>query len=276
MGGRDLAAPPPRSVPGEEAAPDRMFAAERRNHIARLIETHQRVAVSELATRFAVSEATIRRDLALLDGFGVIQRTHGGAIAAQQMTFEPDVAERQVLNLEEKIRIGQKAVELVEDGDCVVLDAGTTTFQIARAMKGRRRATVVTNALNIAEELLGSPSIEVVMTGGLARSMTSSLVGPYADEVLSRINADKVFLATNGITLSRGLTTPNPAEAKTKEAMVAAANEVIAVADHSKFGKTFLAQIVPISRVELLITDGGADLAILQEIERLGTRTVMA
>jgi DeoR family transcriptional regulator, fructose operon transcriptional repressor len=258
----------------EGTAAPRMFAAERRNHIARFIETHQRVSVSQLAERFHVSEATIRRDLALLDGFGVLQRTHGGAIA--QMTFEPDVAERQVLNLEEKVRIGQKAVEFVEEGDCVVLDAGTTTFQIARALKGRRGVTVVTNALNIADELLGSPGIEVVMTGGMARSRTSSLVGPYADEVLSRVNADKVFLATNGISPTRGLTTPNPAEARTKQAMVEAANEVIVVADHSKFGRTFLARIVPISAVNVLITDSGVDAAAVRNLERLGVRTVLA
>jgi DeoR family fructose operon transcriptional repressor len=264
------------SPPTSGSMPERMFAAERRNHIARLIETHQRVVVSELATRFAVSEATIRRDLAHLDGIGMIQRTHGGAIAAQQMTFEPDVEERQVLNLEEKIRIGQKALDFVEDGDCVILDAGTTTLQIARSLKGLRSVTVVTNALNIAEELLGTPGVEVLMTGGMARSKTSSLVGPHADEVLSRLNADKVFLATNGISLSRGLTTPNPAEARTKQAMAEAANEVVAVADRSKFGKTFLAQIVPISTLDVLITDRGADPGIVAELGRLGTRTVLA
>lgn len=256
--------------------PARMFAAERRNHIARLIDTHQRVIVSELAQDFRVSEATIRRDLALLDGIGVLQRTHGGAIATEQMAFEPNVEERQVLHLEEKVRIGQKAVDFVEDGDCVILDAGTTTIQIARALKGRRKVTLVTNALNIAEELVGSPGIEMVVTGGMARSETSSLVGPYADEVLARINADKVFLATNGISLGRGLTTPNSAEARTKQAMVEAANEVIAVADHSKFGKTFLAQIVPIRSVDVLITDDHADPEAVRELERLGTRTVLA
>jgi DeoR family fructose operon transcriptional repressor len=256
--------------------PVRMFAAERRNRIARLIETHQRVIVGELAERFGVSEATIRRDLALLDGIGVLQRTHGGAIATEQMTFEPDVSERQVLNLEEKARIGQTAVEFIENGDSVILDAGTTTAQIARALKGRRKVTVVTNALNIADELLGSPGIELLMTGGAARSRTSSLVGPFADEVLRQLNVDKVFLATNGITLARGLTTPNPAEARTKQAMVEGAKQIIVVADHSKFGRTFLAQIVPIRRVDVLISDTGADLDVVRPLEELGIRTVLA
>lgn len=254
----------------------RMFAAERRNHIARLIETHQRVIVGELAQRFRVSEATIRRDLTLLDGIGVLQRTHGGAIAAEQMTFEPDVTDRQILHFEEKVRIGQKAVELIEDGDSVILDAGTTTVQIARALKGRRNVTVITNALNIAEELLGSPGVEILMTGGMARSRTSSLVGPYADEVLRQLNVDKVFLATNGISLTRGLTTPNPAEARTKQAMVEAANEVIAVADHSKFGRTFMAQIVPIRDVNMLVTDDGAEIDVVHRLGRLGVRAVLA
>jgi DeoR family fructose operon transcriptional repressor len=253
-----------------------MFAAERRNRIARLIETHQRVIVAELAERFSVSEATIRRDLALLDGIGVLQRTHGGAISTEQMTFEADVSVRQVLNLEEKVRIGQTAVELIQDGDSVILDAGTTTVQIARALKGRRRVTVVTNALNIADELLGSPGIQLLMTGGTVRSRTSSLVGPFADEVLRQLNVDKVFLATNGISLARGLTTPNPAEARTKQAMVEAASEVIAVADHSKFGRTFLTQIVPIRSLDTLVTDAGADPEIVRELEGVGINTVLA
>ena len=268
--------PAPHSRPnGGETAPSRMFAAERRNHIARLIETHQRVIVADLAQRFRVSEATIRRDLALLDGIGVLQRTHGGAIATEQMSFEPDVKERQVLHLEEKVRIGQKAVGFIQDGDSVILDAGTTTVHIARALKGRR-VTVVTNALNIADELLESPATKILVTGGMARSRTSSLVGPYADEVLRRLNVDKVFLATNGISPGRGLTTPNPAEARTKQVMVEAAKEVIAVADHSKFGRTFMAQIVPIRSLDMLITDSGADSAVVGQVEQLGIRTVLA
>jgi DeoR family fructose operon transcriptional repressor len=268
--------PAPHSRPnGGNTAPSRMFAAERRNHIARLIESHQRVIVADLAQRFRVSEATIRRDLALLDGIGVLQRTHGGAIATEQMSFEPDVKERQVLHLEEKVRIGQKAVEFIQDGDSVILDAGTTTVHIARALKGRR-VTVVTNALNIADELLESPATKILVTGGMARSRTSSLVGPYADEVLRRLNVDKVFLATNGISSGRGLTTPNPAEARTKQVMVEAAKEVIAVADHSKFGRTFMAQIVPIRSLDMLITDSGADSAVVGQVEQLGIRTVLA
>jgi len=261
---------------GGETTPSRMFAAERRNRIARLIETHQRVIVAELAERFGVSEATIRRDLALLDGIGVLQRTHGGAIATEQMTFEPDVNERQVLNLEEKVRIGQTAVEFIQEGDSVILDAGTTTVQIARALKGRRKVTVITNALNIADELLGSPGIQILMTGGTVRSRTSSLVGPFADEILHQLNVDKVFLATNGISLARGLTTPNPAEARTKQAMVEAAKEVIAVADHSKFGRTFMAQIVPMRRLDTLVTDTGTDPDIVRELEEVGIKTVLA
>ncbi len=266
----------PSSSSTEGATPLRMFAAERRNHIARLIDTHQRVIVAELAERFGVSEATIRRDLALLDGIGVLQRTHGGAIAAEQMTFEPDVTERQILHLEEKVQIGEKAVEFIEDGDSIILDAGTTTAHIARALKGRRKVTVITNALNIADELLGSPGIQILMTGGMARSRTSSLVGPYADEVLRQLNVDKVFLATNGISLTRGLTTPNPAEARTKQAMVEAANEVVAVADHSKFGRTFMAQIVPIRDLDMVVTDAGAESDVVHQLERLGVRAVLA
>jgi DeoR/GlpR family transcriptional regulator of sugar metabolism len=172
-----------------------LFAEERRQRIAELIRTQGRVVVAELAERFGVSEATIRRDLTILEQMGVLQR-------------ELQLEERVTRHLEEKIRIGQKAAELIEDGDIIILDAGTTTIHIAKAIKARRSITVVTNALNIAMELMGSPGIEVIFIGGSLRPRTAAAVGPFAEQMLSQINADKVFLATNGISLERGLTTP--------------------------------------------------------------------
>lgn len=253
-----------------------LFAEERRREIAALLQERRRVLVAELAERFGVSEATIRRDLAILEQMGLLQRTHGGAILTEPMGWELRLEERETLHLEEKVRIGQKAAELIRDGDIILLDAGTTTIQVAKAIKGRRQVTVVTNALNIATELFGSPGIEVIFIGGTLRPPTAAAIGPFAEEVLSRLNVDKVFLATNGISLERGLTTPHPGEARTKQAMAAAGREVIVVADHSKFGKVYFAQIVPLHAIDALITDDRADPAVLRQIEALGIQVFLA
>ncbi|WP_376790317.1 DeoR/GlpR family DNA-binding transcription regulator [Thermoflexus sp.] len=247
-----------------------LFAEERQRRIAELVRTQGRVVVAELAERFGVSEATIRRDLTILEQMGVLQRTHGGAILAEPMGLELQLEERATRHLEEKIRIGQKAAELIADGDTVILDAGTTTIHIAKAIKARRSLTVVTNALNIAMELMGSPGIEVIFIGGSLRPRTAAAVGPFAEQMLSQLNADKVFLATNGISLERGLTTPNPIEARTKQAMIAASRQVITVADHSKFGKVYFAQIASLQSIDVLITDDGAEPEVIQQIEAIG------
>ncbi len=252
-----------------------LFAEERRRQIAELIWAQRRVVVAALAKRFGVSEATIRRDLAALERMGILRRTHGGAILAEPMGLELQLEERATLHLEEKIRIGRKAAELITEGDIVLLDAGTTTIQIAKAIKNRSQITVVTNALNIATELLGSPGIEVIFIGGSLRPRTASAVGPFAEQVLAQMNVDKVFLATNGLSLDRGLTTPHPIEARTKQAMVAAGRQVIAVADHSKFGKVYFAQIVPIHSIDILITDDQADREMVRQIEALGVQVFL-
>ncbi len=252
-----------------------LFAEERRRQIAELVRAQRRVMVTALAERFGVSEATIRRDLAALERMGILQRTHGGAILAEPMGLELRLEERAALHLEEKTRIGRKAAELIAEGDIVLLDAGTTTIQIARAIKNRSRITVITNALNIAMELLDSPGIEVIFIGGSLRPRTASAVGPFAEQMLAQMNVDKVFLATNGLSLDRGLTTPNPIEARTKQSMVAAGRQIIAVADHSKFGKVYFAQIVPLQSIDILITDNQVDQELVRQIETLGIQVFL-
>lgn len=253
-----------------------LFAEERRRQIMALLQAQGRVSVAMLAEQFGVSEATIRRDLAVLEQMGVLQRTHGGAIRPEPIGWELRLEERAALYLDEKVRIGKKAAELIRDGEIILLDAGTTTFQIAKAIKGCRQVTVVTNALNIATELFGSPGVEVILIGGILRTPTAAAVGPLAEEMLARVNVDKVFLATNGLSLERGLTTPHPGEARTKQAMAAAGREVIVVADHSKFGKIYFAQIIPLHVVHILITDNQADPAMVRQIEALGIEVVLA
>ncbi|MGB9803409.1 DeoR/GlpR family DNA-binding transcription regulator [Desulfofundulus sp.] len=252
-----------------------MFAEERRQKILELLERDQVVKVPDLSAYFNVSEATIRRDLQELEEAGYLKRTHGGAISNQAATFEPSLAEKEDQYQAEKIAIAEIAVQLVQEGDTVMLDAGSTTLQIARRLKHRKNITIVTNAVNIACELAAG-NTEVILLGGNLRQRTLSLVGPITENILSGLYVDKLFLATNGVDLKKGLTTPNLAEAQTKRAMLNSAGEVILVADHSKFGRVSFSHICNLDRIDCLITDNGAPDAFLATLKKQGLRVLVA
>lgn len=252
-----------------------MFAEERRQKILEIIGREQVVKVLDLSAFFNVSEATIRRDLQELEEAGFLKRTHGGAISNQAATFEPSLAEKEDQYQAEKIAIAGVAVQLVQEGDTVMLDAGSTTLQIARNLKQKRNITIVTNAVNIAWELAAG-NAEVILLGGNLRQRTLSLVGPITENILSGLYVDKLFLATNGLDLKKGLTTPNLAEAQTKKAMLNSAKEVILVADHSKFGRVSFSHICNLDRINCLITDNGAPAAVLNALKKQGIKVLVA
>lgn len=252
-----------------------MFAEERRQKILEIIGREQVVKVLDLSAFFNVSEATIRRDLQELEEAGFLKRTHGGAISNQAATFEPSLAEKEDQYQAEKIAIAGVAVQLVQEGDTVMLDAGSTTLQIARNLKQKRNITIVTNAVNIAWELAAG-NAEVILLGGNLRQRTLSLVGPITENILSGLYVDKLFLATNGLDLKKGLTTPNLAEAQAKKAMLNSAKEVILVADHSKFGRVSFSHICNLDRINCLITDNGAPAAVLNALKKQGIKVLVA
>lgn len=208
-----------------------------------------------LSKALGVSPATVRRDLTELEKRGLIRRTHGGALPLSGTSFEPTVGQKSTEQVEEKRRIGKVAASLVRDGETIILDAGTTTLEIARALSGRRDLTVVTNSLSIAAELANLEGVHVILTGGDLRKNTMALVGPAAEGFLRTITADRVFLGINGISPERGLTTPNLLEAATKRAMVRAASEVVVVADHSKLGRVTFAHVADLHHIDRLVCD---------------------
>lgn len=241
-----------------------MFAEERKAEILQLMESGQPVKVGDLSQRFGVSESTIRRDLQELENVGLIQRTHGGAISIQS-SFELSYQEKEIRCLEEKQRIAKAAVELVKDGETVFLDAGTTTLQIAFALRGKT-ITVATNSMDIAQVFIEDPQVEVIVLGGSLRKGIRSLVGFLTNEMLARLHFDKVFLAANAVDLDFGVTTPNLTEAETKRHMVKAGKEVILVVDHSKLWEKAMCKICSLSEIDLLLTDSGLDQA---DVKRL-------
>jgi DeoR family transcriptional regulator, aga operon transcriptional repressor len=241
---------------------------ERRREILEMVQRDGRVLVKDLARHFHISQITIRKDLEFLDGQGAVQRTHGGALPVQAgALLDPTLREKEKLHRRQKALIAQAAAALVEEGQSVLLDSGTTTTAIARALKDMAQLTVITNAINIAAELAGT-HIEVILTGGMLRENSFSLVGPLAEHTLRQLGADILFLGVDGFDTKAGLFTPNLLESQVNRAMVEIARRTIAVCDSSKFGRRSLCNIMPVNAIHEMITDKQipkVDLATLKE-----------
>ncbi|MBM7614399.1 DeoR/GlpR family DNA-binding transcription regulator [Alkaliphilus hydrothermalis] len=235
-----------------------MFVEERKSKILEILKNSHRIQVNDLTEALEVSESTIRRDLQDLEQAGLLKRTHGGAVKVEHTGFEATMGEKQLSNMEEKTEIGKRAAALISDNDTVILDAGTTTLQIAKHIRSKN-VTVLTNSILIASELSQNPDVHIVVTGGYIRRETVSIVGPLTDKIIQSFRVDKVFLGTNGITLQDGYTTPNLEEAHTKRVMMKSAKEIYIVADHSKFGRVSFARFANLEEVDGIISDSGVD-----------------
>jgi DeoR family transcriptional regulator, aga operon transcriptional repressor len=232
-----------------------MLIDERRQHILELIQKQGRVLVGELSRGLQISQITIRKDLDYLQAKGLIQRSHGGALRIQSSALvDPTLQEKQKQNFPEKKRIAAAAIKLVDEGQCILLDSGTTTTVIAQSLKQFKQLTVITNAVNIAAELAGT-DFEVILVGGTLRKNSFSLVGPLAEDNLEEMHADILFLGVDGFDMEVGITTPNFLESRVNRAMVKAARQVVAVCDSSKFSRRSLSRIVPPGAIHHVITD---------------------
>jgi len=254
-----------------------MFGSERRRQIADLVESQERASVAELASRFQVSEVTIRKDLGRLEADRVVQRVHGGVILAATEIgrrgpdhSEPAFQLRERLQQAEKAAIGAAAAELIEDGDSIVIDASTTALHVARHLRDKRELTVITNGVRVATELSGLRGVTVLMPGGRLRWEAFSLVGTWGESMLARVNIQKALVGAVGLTLEHGLTDVTEEEAEVKRAMVGAARQVVAVIDHTKWGRVALSTFCPIERVDLVITDARAPDAMVAEVRARG------
>lgn len=232
-----------------------MLNEERRRAIVESLNRDGRVLVGDLARQFQTSQVTIRNDLELLHAHGLLHRTHGGALPSRDSAvLDPSLREKEKLHWREKLRIAEGAAALVEEGQVVILDSGTTTTAIARALRSFRDLTIITNAVNIASELAGT-DLEVILTGGTLRKNSFSLVGPVAEDTLRRLHADILFLGVDGFDVNYGLSTPNLLEAKVNRIMLEISNKVVLACDSSKFGRRSLSQISPTSAIDHVITD---------------------
>lgn len=253
-----------------------MYAEERREEIADLARVDGRVVVADLADRFGVTRETVRRDLDELEAAGLIRRVHGGAIAADRVRVEADVAERAARMTDEKRGIARRAVELLPALGTIYLDAGTTTLAIAEAIPENAELTVVTNSLGVAQVLARRPSVTVRLLGGRLRTRTEALVGDWAVRQVAELSFDLTVAATNGLSVERGLSTADPEEAAVKRAAIGSGQRVLLAADHTKVGDEHFATFAPISRVDILVTDEGMDALDVKAFTEAGVEVVQA
>jgi DeoR family transcriptional regulator of aga operon len=237
-----------------------VFPEERRREIVAGLKRDGRCLVADLARRLEVSEVTIRQDLDILEKEGVLRRTHGGASLNVKIGMERSFQVEETSHKAEKERIAAAAVDLVSSGDTLILDVGTTVTAAARQLVDqKKKPTVFTNGLNIAAILEADPDITRVVTGGTLRPKQHSLVNPFAEFILPRIQADIALIGVSGVEAERGVTNVNVAEAEMKALFVRAARRRVVLADSSKVGKVALAKFADLNEIDLLITDAGAD-----------------
>jgi len=247
-----------------------MFPAERRHAILQLVRANGTVSLRELARAVESSEVTVRRDLRALEAQGLLDRQRGGATMPGALSHEPSYSQKARTALREKVAIAQLAATLVEPGDAIVLGAGTTTQELARKLMRVSGLTVVTNSILVGETLARAPDVEVVMTGGSLRGSTFALVGGAAEQSLTGVRVRRAFLSGNGLTVERGLSTPNMLASSVDRAIADAAQEVLVLADHTKVGVDTMFQTVPVDRIAHLITDDRTDPTMLDRFRAAG------
>jgi DeoR family transcriptional regulator, aga operon transcriptional repressor len=234
-----------------------LLPEERRRRIVEMLHHAECITVSDLVERFAVSRVTARADLDYLAGQGALVRSHGGALKHMDPRSDYPLQLKQTLHHAEKLRIAGAAVKLIKDGDTIAFDSGTTTCEIAKQITrlNFNSLTVITNALNIANELSGLPWVSLIMTGGILRHKSGSLNGPHALETLRDLNVDNLFLGADAIDIEAGLTTPDILGAQVALRMIELAQEVTVVVDASKFGRHSLTLSGKTDDIDRVITD---------------------
>jgi DeoR/GlpR family transcriptional regulator of sugar metabolism len=257
---------------GQEA----ILPAERRKRILDYIKQNGSGRIEELASSLDVSEATIRRDLDWLANEGQISRTHGGAILCESSTaFERLYSEKRLLCSKEKQSIGVEAANMVADGQTLILDSGSTNFEIACNLTKHKNLTIITYDIFIASNITFDPSTTVLVTGGIRREGFNILIGSIAEDFFRQVKVNKAFLGADAVDLVQGVTNATFMEVSIKRLIIAAASEVILVADHTKFGKVALAKVCSFDKIQKVITDEGIDESSLQGLKRMGIPTTL-
>jgi DeoR/GlpR family transcriptional regulator of sugar metabolism len=247
---------------------------DRQQQIAQLVERQQRIRVADLCELFTISEATARRDLETLALHGKVERVHGGAIAIHNAPPELPILEREGDENEAKRRIGQAASELIQDGEAIYLGSGTTVLELTRILRVRKGLTLITNSLPVLNLLSGTENT-IVCLGGMLRPTELSFIGYITEQALAEVRADKVIIGARAISLEHGLTNDYLPETLTDRAILRAGQEVIVLADHTKFGRVATAMLMPVESVNTIITDKMTDKDFIEDLEERGIRVII-
>lgn len=238
-----------------ELPPNGLLAEERRAKILQTVRSRGWVRVNDMASQFNTSAVTIRNDLNELHQRGLLLRSHGGAVIRDPILRESPVHERLKAHSEEKRRIGAVAATIIQDGEIIILDSGTTTLEVAREIKKKQSLQVITNGVNIAAELLDASGVRTFLVGGTVRGESASIVGRSTEDMFEQFSADKLFLSGAGCDPDFGVSGANLEEVTVNLAMLRVAREIILVADASKFSKRGMSRIVLFSEIDTVISD---------------------
>jgi DeoR/GlpR family transcriptional regulator of sugar metabolism len=247
---------------------------DRRNRLLELIRQRGFASLPALAQQLAVSESTVRRDLDFLEESGVAQRTHGGVFYTGPSPKLAHFDQRQALNWDKKRQIAAAASRLIEDNDTILLDGGSTTYELAQLLVGRP-LQVVTNSLPVANLFTSSENADLVFIGGYVHAKTGVSIGPYANQMLAGLNVRRAVLSVAGIN-ERGTFNSNLLLVETERAMIASAEQLIVVADSTKFGHTSLAQMCPLEEIDVLVTDSELATEWKERLEAAQVKLVIA
>jgi DeoR/GlpR family transcriptional regulator of sugar metabolism len=254
-------------------------ADKRREQIVHQVVESQIVRVSDLSERFGISEVSIRRDLERLEDQGLLKRVHGGAVAVPQVSLGSSHLAKMRFHMEAKERIGRAAAQTIQEGDRLIFDSGTTVAQVAQSISGdllnAGNLTAITASLPIVRALGSWKGVHLILLGGIFLPDYEIVVGPQTIANLEDLHADKVFLGTDGLTFSNGVTTANLLEAEVDRVMVNVSSEIIVVGDSSKIGVIGLTTILPLNRIDKLITDSQAPADFVHTLRKQGVEVVL-
>lgn len=247
--------------------------ASRRAQILQELDKNGQVNVNELSELFDVSEVTIRNDLDKLEKNNLLVRAHGGAFKSNNIALS--LSQKKKLNIESKTKIGKMAASLIKDNDTIILDSGTTTFEVSNFLGDFQNLTVITNALDIVNNLAAQENLEVFMPGGYLKEFSMSLVGPMAERNLKNLSCDKLFLGVDSIRPKKGVFTHHMEEAQLNQIMIDIADEIILVSDSSKFEKSGLAFICTLDKIDTIITDNALNSEYLEALEKNNVEVIL-
>jgi Transcriptional regulators of sugar metabolism len=253
-----------------------MTITERHQLILQKLQDHGRVDIQELSEELQVSGVTIRKDLKLLEEKNLLFRTKGGGSISNPYAIERTINEKEYINSDQKKKIARAALSLIDQTDSIIIGSGTTVFELARVLHPAKHLTVITPALRVALELCNRPNVDILQMGGLIHHSSASAAGAFGEKLLEEISCGLLFIGVDGIDADFGLSITNLAEASLVKKMIHVAQQVVVMADYTKFGRRGIGRICGTDQVDFVITDGGAPMESVKQLEEKGVKVIMA